>query len=207
MAEAPKTPEVIRHRIIEAVSQMIREKGIKPFTMDDVAHQLRMSKRTLYQIFTDKEEILLACVDEELRNEREIILQIVSEADNVLDAILLTFEHKMRRIGSVRLELLGDLKRYPRIMAYLDEKHRAETTDSAAFMEKGVEQGVFRGDVNFSVVHEMIDTAVRGIMGNSAFSSMSFRELFKQTALIVLRGCTTPKGTALLDEFLAKWKD
>ena len=52
----------VRVHIVEVATKMFHHQGLRGVTMDDIAHELTMSKRTLYQIFADKEQLLLDCV-------------------------------------------------------------------------------------------------------------------------------------------------
>ena len=63
----------VRKQIISVAAEMFHQQGIRSVTMDDIAHRLCMSKRTLYQIFADKESLLLACV---IQHEEEVIKQL-----------------------------------------------------------------------------------------------------------------------------------
>ena len=58
-----------RKTVLEMATKLFHTQGIKNVTMDDISHRLSMSKRTLYQLFSDKEDLLLACV--KLHHERE----------------------------------------------------------------------------------------------------------------------------------------
>ena len=70
----PDAKADVRRRVIDAAMKAFAEKGIRSVTMDDVAHILSMSKRTLYQLFADKQDLLLACVKRK-DEERDAMLQ------------------------------------------------------------------------------------------------------------------------------------
>ena len=57
------TKDIARERVIPAASRMFITQGCKNVTMDDVAKKLRMSKRTLYEMFGDKEALLNECME------------------------------------------------------------------------------------------------------------------------------------------------
>lgn len=69
----------VRKQIISVAAEMFHQQGIRSVTMDDIAHRLCMSKRTLYQIFADKESLLLACV---IQHEEEVIKQLEEVYNN-----------------------------------------------------------------------------------------------------------------------------
>ena len=61
-----------RIKVIDCATQLFQSKGVREVTMDDIAGALRISKRTLYQFFREKEELVLACVKNNLDRERRI---------------------------------------------------------------------------------------------------------------------------------------
>ena len=86
----------VRKQIISVAAEMFHQQGIRSVTMDDIAHRLCMSKRTLYQIFADKESLLLACV---IQHEEEVIKQleeVYNNTQNVLEFLLLVFSLKLK---------------------------------------------------------------------------------------------------------------
>lgn len=76
-----------RERIIERTAEMFVELGIKSIRMDDIAHTLGVSKRTLYEMFTDKEELIYLCMkylsDEQIR----MVADAMSSCDDKLEAL------------------------------------------------------------------------------------------------------------------------
>ena len=59
---------MIKQRIIEEASELFAKMGIKRLTMGDLAKHLGVSKRTIYENFKDKEELLIACIDNFIEN-------------------------------------------------------------------------------------------------------------------------------------------
>ena len=78
----------VRNNIIEAAVKAFHKDGIKAVTMDHIAHLLSMSKRTLYQVFRDKESLLLACIKKHQEEERLFVEKTKCETDNVLEILL-----------------------------------------------------------------------------------------------------------------------
>ena len=91
----------VRKQIISVAAEMFHQQGIRSVTMDDIAHRLCMSKRTLYQIFADKESLLLACV---IQHEEEVIKQleeVYNNTQNVLEFLLLVFSLKLKELNEI----------------------------------------------------------------------------------------------------------
>ncbi len=206
MAEVPMNRQELRDRVVEVASKAFREKGVKSVTMDEVAHLLTMSKRTLYQLFADKEDLLLACLEADAREEDAFLKALGERTDNVMEVILAVFEGRMRAYGQLSLALLPDVKKYPRIMELIKKRKRHGQNCGVAFLNKGIEQGIFRPDIDFQIVFSFMQHNLDFVISNEAFGDYQLQEIFSNTVLVVMRGCTTAKGLQLLDEFMEKWR-
>lgn len=107
----------LRERIITAATEAFTSKGIKSITMDDIAAALGISKRTLYEVFSDKESLLKECILK-MQAEREKYLQEVFEhSHNVLEVILTVFRKASRyfiRRTNAFLKILRNIPKYMR---------------------------------------------------------------------------------------------
>ena len=206
MEETSVNHAELRSHVIETATKAFHTNGIRSVTMDDIAHLLTMSKRTLYQLFHDKEELVLACVLSKSREDRDFIDRTSKSTDNVLEVILEAFAHKMEQVGNVNPAFFLDLLKFPRVLDFQRMRHRGEIKEGVDFMNKGIDQGIFRSDVDFNVVIPFMQQQVMAVWANEVFMNHSAAHLFENTHLVVLRGCTTPKGTALIDDFLKRRK-
>ena len=91
----------VRNNIIEAAVKAFHKDGIKAVTMDHIAHLLSMSKRTLYQVFRDKESLLLACIKKHQEEERLFVEKTKCETDNVLEILLKFFKMSLDDVRHV----------------------------------------------------------------------------------------------------------
>lgn len=180
--------------------------GIKNVTMDDIARRLSMSKRTLYQLFTDKEDLLLTSLM--LYNERgEAELQaVVRESDNVLYILLARFSLHLKDIKKVRSDFLEEMARYPKVRRFAERRLKLQEENTLAFLQKGVEQGYFRADINYRLVYRYLIEGSRYTLRTNVFHTYAPHEIFIDTLLVFMRGCCTPKGMELVDEFVKQYK-
>ena len=81
--------------VVKSAMSLFCTKGIKDVTMDDIAHDLKMSKRTLYELFDDKESLLLYCIKTQGLWQRDRLRECVKNATNVLEPVLYDFGFKM----------------------------------------------------------------------------------------------------------------
>lgn len=191
-----------RARVINVARKAFHSEGIKSVTMDNIAHRLTMSKRTLYQLFADKEDLLLACMKEHVREEREQTRRLDAELPNVIEVILTVFKAKITNVRRVSFDQLAEIRKYPRVVEFLQASREADIASAAAFFERGVRQGVFRDDVDFSIVFPVMQQQIDYVMGNDAFDRHSLVKRFTNTSMVTIRGCATLKGVAIIDEFM-----
>jgi len=71
----------IRERIIDEASESFKTYGIKSVTMDSLANQLGMSKRTIYEIFSDKDDLLVAVLNRIAQQQKELVKRVLDESE------------------------------------------------------------------------------------------------------------------------------
>ncbi|MEE0904341.1 MAG: TetR/AcrR family transcriptional regulator [Prevotellamassilia sp.] len=203
----PDAKADVRRRVIDAAMKAFAEKGIRSVTMDDVAHILSMSKRTLYQLFADKQDLLLACVKRKDEERDAMLQQLVQTTENVLEVLLVVFEFRMHDMDQVHPSFFADLVKYPKVLHYFDEKRRMHEEEAVAFLEKGVEQGFFRSDLNVRIIYYCASSSISSLLQRDAFQHCRPHEIFLNTSIVYLRGCATEKGIAMIDAFLQAHND
>mgnify|MGYP004473731137 FL=1 len=149
-----------KERILEATIKVFNKKGLK-FTMDDIATELSISKKTIYKVFKDKETMFYDMVDYCFDAIKE------SEAAVVEDNTISTVE-KVRRILSVLPEgyksidfrQLYELKaKYPKTYLRVEERLESGWENTIALIQQGIEEGEIR-PVNVSILKTMIEATV-----------------------------------------------
>lgn len=197
--------EVCRH-ITEVALKAFMKRGIKAVTMDDIAHELTMSKRTLYQLFADKEALLKACFSEMERQHAERMQKATAQADNLLDIILTDFAFKLKRLQDVSPQFVLDIARYPSVVSFVEERRAATLHQAQDFLQRCVQEGLLRDGINYEIVYEIFSSHVDTARAENFLKKYPLPELFCNFVLVYLRGCATPRGAALMDDFFKKNK-
>lgn len=205
-AASALTREQIKERVIGVSLGFFGRQGVKSVTMDDIARALQMSKRTLYQLFADKEDLLLACVRHEDDEARARLAAVIERSDNVLEVILNEFDMRLRSLEGVQTAYVTDIMAYPRVQEFVMARRAADRASAVAFFERGVEQGYFRSEVDYDVVYDILGVQLEKIFSGWAHGKYTFVQLFVNTALVIVRGCATVKGIALIDDFLKRYE-
>ena len=155
----------------------------------------------MYEIFGDKEELLLAGLkarDEQMRKQLDIYA--CNEAHNVIDVLGYFYKVQMEVNSAIGVSFFEEIHRMPRILEYLKEKHNREYVDRVKFMKAGISEGVFRTDVNYELMLEIVDATMKEIMHQQLYKENTMQEIFDNYFLVIIRGFCTERGVALLNK-------
>jgi len=200
----------LKDRIIQEASTLFFRNGIKSITMSDIAMHLGISKRTLYEVFKDKEELLRACIDCHAVcavKERE---EIVSKAENVIDTMMLIYAKHLNDAHSINKSLWHDLKKYhPQIYQQISQKQGDAMNDLLPLFRKGIEQELIRTDINYEICLWLIKSQFKTLLeGDLAIDDKySINQFVRAIILNFTRGIATTKGNELIDNTIKRFRE
>ena len=183
-----------RKTVLEMATKLFHTQGIKNVTMDDISHQL----------FSDKEDLLLACVKLHHEREHERMVALAQKSDNVLDFILANYRQRMEESGDVVPSFYADILKYPKVIEFI-ENHQAAVEDEAVeFLNRGKDEGYFRADVNFHIVYRSMKSIINHMIAEERTEQFTNREIFTNSLIVFLRGCATLKGIESIDRVMGE---
>lgn len=144
------TKEVIKENIITESILLFTKFGLRSVTMDDIAKHMGMSKKTIYQHFKDKEEIIIKSTAVVFEQEKRMMNEIEDGAENAVEQLYkLTFCLR-ERIKNTSTTALFDMKKYyPSAWTkYKNFKHDIVYNSVINNLKRGIEEGLFRSDIN-----------------------------------------------------------
>jgi AcrR family transcriptional regulator len=180
------------------------KRGIRAVKMDDIAQQLTISKRTLYEIYEDKEELLYRSIIKYDKLRLERLTQYAEEGHHVIDVILEAYRIKMNEVRTVNPSFYEDIMKYPKVEKYIKEAKKQSRGKFLDFMQLGVNQGLLRKEIDYNMVPHMFDAIGKHIMDNHLLQRYTVEQLFVNFFLVSLRGLCTPQGVKVLDEAVTK---
>lgn len=197
-------------RIIEQATPMFLHYGIKAITMDMIATRLGISKRTLYENFKEKNELLLACL-EKAEAERNKRLEIYyTQRKNVIELLLNVHEDILRFMRNASPAYFVDMERYyPKVYnryAHEKEIHRQAIID---LLREGIGEGMIRSDINTEIVATLLSLQFELLKNADQIfkSKYSFTEIFETIFKSFIRGIATPEGVRYTDEYFAVYEN
>jgi AcrR family transcriptional regulator len=200
----------IRKLIVETAHQLFIEHGIKDVKMDDIATKLSISKRTIYELFNDKEQLLREIL--ELQNEKmlENGKEIIRNSKHILEIILKLYNLHFELLKKVNGKFFAELSKYPEICKEKQKKEKKNAKKFCAWMELGRQQGLFREDADFEILVFILKRDLATILeakmqtGHTDLKKYTPDELGRKLILFYLRGISTPRGQEIIEEYLKR---
>lgn len=192
----------LKERILREAMEAFTKHGIKAVKMDDIAQQLAISKRTLYELYDNKEELLIEGIDLHCSQLRNAIEEYAATGVGVMDILLLAFQQKVEEINHTNPQFYADVEKYPKLVAFLESHKQADEHQFIAFLQRGVEEGFFCEGLDFELIANVINAQSRYVMAQQLYKKYSMPRVFLNLIYISLRGLCTPKGADTLDIFL-----
>lgn len=198
--------EALHDRILDTALKLFSTYGIKAVKMDDIARQLNISKRTLYEVYENKETLLFEVVKRYRATKEQESQQLLLECRNVMDIMLKMYYVKVDEFKQISSLFYSDLVKYPRVVELLQEDRQGQRQRAMKFMQRGVEEGYFRCDIDLPLVLKLFESVAQFIMSGQIYKDYSIEEIFRSIVFVSFRGICTRKGVDVLDTFLASNK-
>lgn len=198
----------IKERIIENSLELFMNRGCKSVTMDDVAGENGVSKRTLYEFFKDKSTLLQDILVLYENKMRKMFYDISMTSDNILEQFFQLHDRQSELSINLRIIFFAELKKfYPEIYNTVVKKmvctHDNVIKDGII---KGQQQGLFCKNLNVDIVSKVMGE-LGSIMENQQLFPLNQFErkaVFREIFINYLRGISTLKGIEIIDNYLNK---
>ena len=196
-----------KEAIITQTEFLFNQFGIKSVSMEDVAVKLGVSKKTIYQYFESKADLVKTIL---LRKLETVKGCIIPDPDNKLNAIETMFSiftqviQKMRNNNPV---LIYDLRKYyPALYkVYQDFTFKQIECEFANIITKGINEGLYRQDIKINLLGRLYFNQIEYISGPELVDiEPDFEKRYRTVLLLHLRGICTPLGLEKLENILLK---
>jgi AcrR family transcriptional regulator len=198
----------VRAHILETAISLFYARGCKAVTMDEIASEAGISKRTLYEHFSDKEALLTSGIHWWNQKSHTAMEAITKQAENILDVLLRVHHFQSELMVKMSIDLSSDIKKYyPQVfknsILASREEHRKKTKD---FLLRGQAEGLFRADINIDLINDLLEMMFYFIHDNNKalVQKYSYEEFFRGTTLCYIRGISTEKGLNYIDQHYGK---
>jgi AcrR family transcriptional regulator len=195
----------MQERILNKACELMFQTGVKHVTMDDLATQLGISKKTIYQYYKDKDALVSSVVEFELANHALLCNQSTQAADNAVHEIFLLMSVIQEMFNRMNPLALFEIEKYYPLAFDKIKKHKEDIIFSmiSANLEKGITEGLYRKDVDITILSKYrLETSLIPFNIN-VFHPSKF-DLLKVNLQIIehfVYGVATLEGHKLMDTY------
>lgn len=197
----------LRERILAASMEEFRKHGVRAVKMDDIAIKLGISKRTLYEIYSNKETLLLEGMKMYEEDFDAYMTRFVeSDEHNVIETIIEFYNLQIKQSANINPLYFEELHRYPSVLAFFEQKHKDRRLKQNLFFKRGVNEGYFRDDVDYDILGRICDSSMEYVMRTQMYREFKLDYILHNLTLLYVRGICTEEGVRKLDEALEAMK-
>lgn len=190
--------------ILVTASGLMNKYGISSVTMDDIAKECRISKRTLYEQIPDKRTLVWQCVLYNRKIQQDKAQNLVNNSQSTLDALLNIYRNARKNLTESSSVFFKDMHRlYPDMEKRCREMHREQAQSFAVFLARGVKEEMFRNDIDYELAADIFMSQTNSIMKEMAVTKepQTIIKMMNTALVIFLRGIATQKGIKIIDDF------
>jgi len=195
-------------RIRDKAREMFMRYGIRSVSMDDIATQLGMSKKTIYQYFTDKNDLVDMVVDADVQEMRTDCTSSGITARDAVDEIFLTIERVVEQFRNINPVVIYDLEKfhvrsYQRWMEY---KNKFLLQVIRQNLERGIAEGLYRPEISIDILSKFRLESIMVAFNIDLYppSKYNFADVTKEIIEHYVFGIASLKGYRLILRYQKK---
>ncbi|MBL0131025.1 MAG: TetR/AcrR family transcriptional regulator [Chitinophagaceae bacterium] len=192
----------IKDRIQQKTHEMFMRYGIRSVSMDDIALQLGMSKKTLYQYFVDKDELVDAVLVDEVARGQQDCLSCFDRSKDAVEEIFLTMKQIVEQFRNMNPMVLYDLQKFyfESFQKFLKYKNDFLFEVIHKNIERGIKEELFRPEINTDVLSKFRLESMMLAFNMDIFPPRKYNlaEVTREIIEHYLYGLSTLKGHKLI---------
>ena len=148
------TERETKQRIQKAAHDLVMQYSIRSVSMDDIAANLGMSKKTIYQYFKDKDELVEAVVDDIIETNQCACNDDIDKAENAVHEIFLVMDMMAEMFKSMNPSILYDMQKYHPVAFAKFKKHKNEFLYNVCIqnLQRGVKEELYRPEIAIDIL-------------------------------------------------------
>ncbi|MFW5656315.1 MAG: TetR/AcrR family transcriptional regulator [Bacteroidota bacterium] len=192
--------------LLYKIKEIFLRYGIKSVTMDDLARELGMSKKTLYQYVNDKNELVDKIVSLEIEGRKCEFGEIYNRNLNAIEEVFEVNKHVLKMLKESSPAAGYDLKKYyPDLFAKVQETRRNQMLDSIINnIKKGKAEGMYREEVNEEIIARINVARFENLLNTDIFQPEEYnsKAFIREVLIYHIRGISNERGIEILQERL-----
>ncbi|MTI39952.1 TetR/AcrR family transcriptional regulator [Fulvivirga lutimaris] len=196
----------IEEKIITGAGELFKKYGIRSVSMDDIARHLSISKKTIYQYYKDKDEIVSLSLKKHLEYEKQEYDQIFNNTSNAIEELVKVSKCMRQDFKDMKPSLIFDMQKYhPNAWkVWLSFKNEYIKNQVMENLKRGMAEGYFREDLNPDILARLRVELVQLAFDEDVFPADQYnlRDLQLQFFNHFVHGIVTEKGRKLYQKHI-----
>jgi AcrR family transcriptional regulator len=189
--------------LLKQAGEIFMRYGLKSVTMDDVCRELGISKKTLYQYVSDKNDLIAKVLDQDIQEDEKVICALQTSGLSAIDELLHIQKMVTEKVQHMHSSIIYDLKKYyPESWGRII-RHRNEFIVGCIEQNiiKGQQEGVFRTDIHSALIAKIYASRIEVSIDPSLYSGLKVTpaEVYAEAMRYHIRGIATEKGLKYLE--------
>jgi len=180
--------------------------GFKSVTMSDIARELGISKKTLYQFVDNKNDLIMRCVIMAMKEEQEFVLSIQKQQKNAIEEMLDIAIHVNQTLKKINPAALYDLQKYYSDAWQIIETYTHEFVFTCIMenLERGKKEGLYRQDIREDIIARLFIGKSQLLLNTILFPYPQYKtsELHSEHVMYHIRGVASDKGLKILEQHI-----
>jgi AcrR family transcriptional regulator len=194
-------------RILSCAAELFKKYGLKSITMDDIAIEAGISKKTLYTFFSNKTDIVNHIVTTFLNNHVAEVDAIKMEAENAIEEYYSISKLALNTFREIRPTLMYDLaKFYPASMKKIEQFQTEFVAQKVQEnLERGIKEGFYRNCMNVELISKIYAQSINSIISGNLFqdSAYSFEQIYREFFIYHVSGVCNEKGKEYINRIFS----
>jgi AcrR family transcriptional regulator len=190
--------------IIAKTAQLFMRFGIKSMTMDDIARQLGVSKKTLYQYVTDKNDLVVKVMQQVVDHEKERATEMCDQHENAIDMLFALSKEVSQKFGQIHPSINYDLQKYHAEAWDIYQSFKTGFIADCILdnINRGIEQGLYRSNLDAYVISRLYTAKMDLCSDGEMFppDRYNFMTIHLEMMRYHIRGVANESGLAYLKE-------
>ncbi|HMG14437.1 MAG TPA: TetR/AcrR family transcriptional regulator [Saprospiraceae bacterium] len=200
----------LKNKVIAESECLFIKYGIKSISMDDISSRLGISKKTLYQVVNDKEELVKKAIKHHMDQEREDLQLISSNSFDAIDEMVKVTQHVLEFFKRLNPITQFDLEKYYRDYYVKMKKQHFEFIYAVIKfnLEKGIKENIYRNDIDTDIISRLYIIKAMAILDDEIFPEAMYEKasIFKEHMIYHLKGIISEKGLSLFNQHIQSLK-
>lgn len=196
----------MEERILSKAKELFFSYGIKSVTMDDIAKEMGVSKKTIYQVFTDKNEIVEKVIGNLIKDHGDKIVLCSEQADNAIHEVALQTQILINILHSLKPGIFFEVQKYFPDTWQAIHGHRYDCMLPGIInnLTRGVKEGLYRHDLDINTIAYIRLVQLNSVLNQQEFppGRFNFRTALHQITELYLYGVASTKGQPLISKYL-----